>query len=488
MPRLLLPLLTLLALPAPAAASYGDSDPHYQACRASCGDACGSHRHTRWSAASGFNASYVEQLYAVAARADSASARTAPPPAREPLGVAERLLGWSCAEDCGHKCMEAAVKHWQATGFFYDASLGLDPIQQYHGKWPFRRVLGTQEIASTAFSIANAAPHAWYLFVVPRAAFRCPTGEAHYGSIWRLWAPLSLTTWLSSTVFHARDTWVTERLDYHFATAYLVYIAFALAVDLLPRGSARRALGGARRVQDPAAAVAAAVGGAGRKVGHEGESGYGDGSGAVDGGGGVSTGAAVVVGCIAVLFWLGHCAYLNFVRFDYGYNMGVSVALYFVSFFLFLFRWGRDVCCCRGKGGEEGVLLEGAQVSNSGSKDTGSSSSSSSSSSTGAEDGTGVAGVARPTMQRKQIGRRGRNRRRTRTHMRQGLVSLLGTAAAAGMELGDFPPLWKVFDAHSLWHACTPPLTWLLYRCVLAECEWRRDDAEAAKKEEAKTE
>ena len=343
--------------------------------------------------------------------------------------------------------MEAAVKHWQATGFFYDASLGLDPIQQYHGKWPFRRVLGTQEIASTAFSIANAAPHAWYLFAVPRAAFHCPTGEAHYGSLWRLWAPLSLTTWLSSTVFHARDTWVTERLDYHFATAYLVYIAFALAVDLLPRGSGS--------------------------------------------GGGVSTGAAVGVGCIALLFWLGHCAYLNFVRFDYGYNMGVSVALYFVSFFLFLFRWGRDVCCCWGRGGEEGVV--GVHVSNSGSKDRGSSSSSSSSSSrssssTGAEDGTGVAGVVRPTMQRKQIGRRGRNRGRTRTHMQQGLVSLIGTAAAAGMELGDFPPLWKVFDAHSLWHACTPPLTWLLYRCVLAECKWRRDDAEAAKKEEAKTE
>ena len=32
------------------------------------------------------------------------------------------------------------------------------------------------------------------------------------------------------------------------------------------------------------------------------------------------------------------------------------------------------------------------------------------------------------------------------------------------LELTDFPPIFWIFDAHSLWHASTVPLTVLLYR------------------------
>ena len=32
------------------------------------------------------------------------------------------------------------------------------------------------------------------------------------------------------------------------------------------------------------------------------------------------------------------------------------------------------------------------------------------------------------------------------------------------LELADFPPIFWIFDAHSLWHASTVPLTLLLYR------------------------
>lgn len=32
------------------------------------------------------------------------------------------------------------------------------------------------------------------------------------------------------------------------------------------------------------------------------------------------------------------------------------------------------------------------------------------------------------------------------------------------LELMDFPPFWFTFDAHSLWHLCTAPLTVLFYR------------------------
>lgn len=34
------------------------------------------------------------------------------------------------------------------------------------------------------------------------------------------------------------------------------------------------------------------------------------------------------------------------------------------------------------------------------------------------------------------------------------------------LEVADFAPIFWVFDAHSLWHASTVPLTILLYRSV----------------------
>jgi len=33
------------------------------------------------------------------------------------------------------------------------------PPMKYHGKWPFLRVLGMQEVASVLFSIANLVVH-----------------------------------------------------------------------------------------------------------------------------------------------------------------------------------------------------------------------------------------------------------------------------------------------------------------------------------------
>lgn len=40
----------------------------------------------------------------------------------------------------------------------------------------------------------------------------------------------------------------------------------------------------------------------------------------------------------------------------------------------------------------------------------------------------------------------------------------VATVFVTVLELADFPPIFWVFDAHSLWHASTVPLTILLYR------------------------
>ena len=40
------------------------------------------------------------------------------------------------------------------------------------------------------------------------------------------------------------------------------------------------------------------------------------------------------------------------------------------------------------------------------------------------------------------------------------------------LELGDFPPLGGHFDAHSLWHFGTAPVTLLWYSFLLDDARW----------------
>lgn len=42
------------------------------------------------------------------------------------------------------------------------------------------------------------------------------------------------------------------------------------------------------------------------------------------------------------------------------------------------------------------------------------------------------------------------------------------------LEVADFPPLFWIFDAHSLWHASTAPLTYFLYKFMILDCHYLR--------------
>ncbi|XP_047135912.1 post-GPI attachment to proteins factor 3 isoform X2 [Hydra vulgaris] len=44
------------------------------------------------------------------------------------------------------------------------------------------------------------------------------------------------------------------------------------------------------------------------------------------------------------------------------------------------------------------------------------------------------------------------------------VLTMVGTFLFASLELWDFPPIFYTFDAHSLWHLSTVPLTYLWYR------------------------
>jgi hypothetical protein len=61
-------------------------------------------------------------------------------------------------------------------------------------------------------------------------------------------------------------------------------------------------------------------------------------------------------------------------------------------------------------------------------------------------------------------------------------VCVLSLCAAMSLELLDFPPIWRIFDAHSLWHAATIPVVRIYWDFVtddaIAESRSRNKQAD----------
>ncbi|KAL2271278.1 hypothetical protein VTJ83DRAFT_649 [Remersonia thermophila] len=139
-----------------------------------------------------------------------------------PIPLHRRLLFWTCPAECDYTCQQIITSRRLA-------SHPPQPVVQFHGKWPFRRVLGMQEPFSVLFSLGNFAAH-WYglrKLVRPRIppAF---TMRPFYERL----AKLGFVTWILSAVFHTRDFRVTEQLDYFAAGASVLYGMYYAAVRL----------------------------------------------------------------------------------------------------------------------------------------------------------------------------------------------------------------------------------------------------------------
>jgi len=121
------------------------------------------------------------------------------------------VVPWSCEDECRYQCMHE-IESRRVHG----------PAVQYFGKWPFNRFLGVQEPLSTLFSLLNGFPHLRELVVRERRRRYVPEGgDPAYRVLLLAGCVVGVNTWLWSAVFHAKDTWWTERLDYHFATVHM---------------------------------------------------------------------------------------------------------------------------------------------------------------------------------------------------------------------------------------------------------------------------
>ncbi|XP_034839999.1 post-GPI attachment to proteins factor 3 isoform X1 [Maniola hyperantus] len=172
------------------------------------------------------------------------------------------LLGWGCEDECRYHCMWRTVQGYQERGY---------QIPKFHGKWPFRRILGVQEPASAFASVLNLLVHVHMYRKIIR---EFPIKDTPMVMFWHGFAWVCIHAWLWSTVFHTRDKFFTEFMDYACALSMVMSLLIAaIARILCSRGRA----------------------------------------------------AAVTAAALLTLYYVEHARYLYTGRIDYDYNMQVNV-------------------------------------------------------------------------------------------------------------------------------------------------------------------
>ena len=95
----------------------------------------------------------------------------------------------------------------------------LNPIVQYHGKWPFHRIMGVQEPCSVVFSFLNLLAHRRGLAQIKDQIPASYPLRKYY----TLFGYVGSASWIFSMIFHTRDFNLTEKLDYFAAGASVLY-------------------------------------------------------------------------------------------------------------------------------------------------------------------------------------------------------------------------------------------------------------------------
>ncbi|KAJ2061538.1 hypothetical protein GGI17_003016 [Coemansia sp. S146] len=188
-------------------------------------------------------------------------------PDAPPLPIILRALWWTCESNCDYKCQRQITAQGQGV------------VHQYHGKWPFVRILGVQEPASVILSLLNGAMHVRSWKLVRRGIpVRHPMRQ------WlSVFVIIGTWSWLCSAIFHTRDFPLTEKLDYFSAGFNVLYIFFLGTTRMLRLSTWQQ--------------------------------------------------TRVLALCCAIPYAL-HVAYLSLVRFDYGYNMTANAIVGLLSNFI----------------------------------------------------------------------------------------------------------------------------------------------------------
>ena len=133
-------------------------------------------------------------------------------PANSPTRIPfhHRLLFWTCPQECDYTCQHIITKRRIDRG---------EHVTQFHGKWPFIRVLGMQEPFSVLFSLGNLVAHQNGLAKL-RSLIPADYPLRRY---YVLFSYAGIISWMFSSIFHCRDFRFTEQLDYFAAGGQVLY-------------------------------------------------------------------------------------------------------------------------------------------------------------------------------------------------------------------------------------------------------------------------
>ena len=179
-----------------------------------------------------------------------------------------KLFGWTCIDDCKYECM------WPTVDYFIKVE---NYVPQFFGKWPFIRMFGIQEPLSTLASIGNLLAHAYMINKMRKHSTKRTTPFKY---IWYSFGLVSVNAWLWSTIFHAKETFFTEKMDYYcgFSLVMFQFYAFFIRLFKLKKNILIQL-------------------------------------------------ALYMITIYCAYFFYSHIYYLNFIKFDYGYNMKVNIAI-----------------------------------------------------------------------------------------------------------------------------------------------------------------
>ncbi|KAL1889406.1 hypothetical protein Cpir12675_005806 [Ceratocystis pirilliformis] len=203
-----------------------------------------------------------------------------------PIPLLHRMLLWNCPSECDYTCQHIITDQRKANN---------EPVVQFHGKWPFWRLLGMQEPFSVLCSIGNFVVHHRGLKALRTYIPEQYPLRKYYEGL----AYFSMASWIFSTIFHTRDFRVTEQLDYFAAGASVLYGMYYTVIRFFRLDRPERQYRSTRR--------------------------------------------AWTLFCLAL--YAGHVGYLKLVRWDYTYNMATNVAVGIVQ--NLLWTWFSVAAYCR---------------------------------------------------------------------------------------------------------------------------------------------
>ncbi|KAL2008104.1 hypothetical protein VTN00DRAFT_8086 [Thermoascus crustaceus] len=128
-----------------------------------------------------------------------------------------RLLLWTCPAECDYTCQHVITDRRVSR-----EPPMLNPVVQFHGKWPFHRIMGMQEPFSVLFSFFNFLAHYQGMAKVRESIPASYPLRKYYLGL----GYCGLASWTFSMLFHTRDLPWTEKLDYFAAGASVMYGLF----------------------------------------------------------------------------------------------------------------------------------------------------------------------------------------------------------------------------------------------------------------------